>query len=296
MAHAVELGGERNEAELLEDQRDRRAESDAEERPGDAHAAPRGAEHLFHGLRRRSENREHRGVPRARRSEDGRRRCQVQARDDHDQKDGREEDEALEPQSEDQRAVLLLPRGHRDGGTERRRYRRGGVLRPHRVLQEHLVTGRPIGAEREEAPRLVERQARLGRAPSRRRGREARNLHRRDDRDGSEGRQPRARRDERHGLPRHDAERPGLRDVEDEALRLLAAHDLGRSGVAPHRNPDTAPRDRRDGHDAGDGGEPAAHAIHIVKDASSGGRYEEVRRLGEKPALHVRLKPREQRE
>src|SRR5664280_1812865 len=136
VAHAVELGGERNEAELLEDQRDRRAESDAEERPGDAHAAPR-------------------GVPRARRSEDGRRRCQVQAGDDHDQKDGREEDEALEPQSEDQRAVLLLPRGHRDGGTERRRYRRGGVLRPHRVLQEHLVTGRPIGAEREEAPRLV---------------------------------------------------------------------------------------------------------------------------------------------
>ena len=43
-------------------------------------------------------------------------------------------------------------------------------------------------------------------------------------------------------VSRHDAERPGLGHVEHEPLRPLAAHDLRRSGVAPHRHPHAAPR------------------------------------------------------
>ena len=37
-------------------------------------------------------------------------------------------------------------------------------------------------------------------------------------------------------------------------------------------------------------------AIRVVEDAAACGRHEEMRRLGEKPALHVRLEPREERE
>ena len=126
VAHPVELRGERDEAEPLEQDGGRDAEEDARERAGHPHAAPRGPKDLLHGPRRRPENREDGGVPRARRGEDRRRRREVQARHDHDQEDGREEDEALEPQREDESAVLLFPR------RRRRRKARARPPRPRR--------------------------------------------------------------------------------------------------------------------------------------------------------------------
>src|ERR1019366_9947042 len=62
------------------------------------------------------------------------------------------------------------------------------------------------------------------------------------------------------------------------------------------RHPHAAPYDGRDGHDAGDGRELRPDAVHVVERVAAGGRHEEMRRLGEEPAPHVRLEPREERE
>ena len=113
--------GKRDGPRRLEDERGRRPESDAERpsRRRRRRRPPRGRR-VRHGPRRRAENREDGRVARARRREDGRRRREVQAGHDDDQEDGREEDDPLEPQREDEGAVLLLPRRHGDAGAERR--------------------------------------------------------------------------------------------------------------------------------------------------------------------------------
>ena len=117
-----------------------------------------------------------------------------------------------------------------------------------RVLQEDLVAGGPVRAEREEAPRLVERQARLGGATSRGRGREGGDPQGRDDRDRAERRKPRARRDERHRrLPaRRRAAGPGPRRARapSSARARRPPPERRRAPSTPTRGP--APRVKTD--------------------------------------------------
>ena len=296
MRHAVELGGQRHEPRALEEHRDADAEGEAAERSRGADPRAGGEEDAAHGARRGAENRQHRGVARARRGEHGGRGREVQARDDHDQEHGREEDRPLEPQREDEGAVLLLPRRDRDRRAERRGNRRRGPGRMLGIRQAQLVARRAVRPEREQTARLLERHRGLRGLASRGGGRDARDLHRRDDRHGPERRQARTRRDERDRLARDEADRPRLRHVEDEPLLLLAPDDHRRHRLRAEAHPDPPLRDGRDGRDARHGGELPRDPVDVVELPAPRGRHEQVRRLGEEASPDVRLEAREKRE